>query len=204
MTARLVVLLAAFVTAGCSKTAAPEPPPPEPKPSSATTSASSTASVASPTPASDASTAGPADVAYDAPAAWTNVPTNNPMRKATFAIPKVAGDSEDAEMTVSLAFGGVTPNVQRWSQQFQGATPKMERRHPNGLDVTVVELEGMYISGGPIMGGAGKPKDNWALLGAIVQGADNKLHFFKLVGPSKTVKAAKKDFDALVSSMRAK
>ncbi len=201
MTARLVVLCAAFVTAACSKTAAPEPPPPDPKP--VTTTTTSAAPSATPSASSaDASAKGPDDIGYDAPKAWTLVPVNNPMRKATYKIPRAAGDVQDAEMTVAVAFGGVHANVQRWSDQFQGAQPTTERRHPNGLDVTVVEMEGIYISGGPVNQGEG-PKDNFALLGAIVQGGD-KQHFFKLVGPSRTVKAAKKDFDALVASMRAK
>ena len=119
------------------------------------------------------------------------------MRKATLKI------ADDTELTVSTAMGGVQPNVARWAQQFNGAQPKTEKKKVNGLDVTIVELKGDYISGGPVMGGDGKAKSNWALLGAIVDGGD-KQHFFKMVGPEKAVTASRKDFDAFVASFRAK
>ena len=147
--------------------------------------------------------AGPEDIAYDAPKAWQSVPNPNTMRKATFKIPKVAGDPEDAELAISAAGGGVEPNIKRWAGQFGSAEPKTEPRTPNGLKVTMVEIKGTYASGGGMMGGASAPKTQYMLLGAVVDGGD-RLHFFKMTGPEKTVTAAKKDFDALVASFRAK
>ena len=41
------------------------------------------------------------------------------------------------------------------------------------------------------------------LLGAIVD-AGERQHFFKMVGPEKTVTAAKKDFEKFVASLRGK
>jgi hypothetical protein len=119
------------------------------------------------------------------------------MRKATYIVPKVAPDANDAEMAVSAAMGGVEQNVQRWAGQFGNATPKTEKRTVNGLAVTVVEIKGPYAG----MGGTSTPGQ--MLLGAIVEGGDQQ-HFFKLVGPEKTVTAARKDFDALVASLHAK
>ena len=56
---------------------------------------------------------------YEAPAGWQKVDNPNPMRKATFKIPRAEGDPEDGEMSVSLAGGTVDQNVQRWSGQFE-------------------------------------------------------------------------------------
>lgn len=151
--------------------------------------------------AAAAAPAGPDDVAWDAPAAWKSVPNANAMRKATYMIPKVAGDDEDAELTISAAGGGVDANIQRWAGQFGGSEAKTERLQPNGLDVTVVEIAGTYASGG-MMGGPTVPKEKFMLLGAVVNGADRQ-HFFKMTGPEKTVRAAKKDFDAFVMTFRA-
>jgi hypothetical protein len=50
---------------------------------------------------------------------------------------------------------------------------------------------------------AAAAKDNQMLLGAVVDAGDRQ-HFFKMVGGEKTVTAAKKDFDKLVASIRAK
>lgn len=185
----------------CSRT--PEPPPPDKPVEMNPSSPPPTVTGAATQPAASAKpAAGPSEVAWEAPSAWTSAPNPSPMRKATYKIPKAAGDAEDAELTVTSAGGGVQPNVERWAKQFGGATPKTETKKVNGLDVTIVELEGTYSSGG-MMGPAGPPKEKQRLLGAIVEGGE-VLHFFKMVGPDKTVTAARKDFDALVSSLRAK
>lgn len=162
--------------------------------------------VPAPAPSSVASgtAAGPEDIGWEAPKAWQSVPNANTMRKATYKIPKAPGDAEDAELTVSAASGGVDANIKRWSGQFGSADAKTEKRKPNGLDVTVVEIKGTFASGGMgMMGGPTTPKEKWMLLGAVVDGGDRQ-HFFKMTGPEKTVSAAKKDFDAFVASFRAK
>ena len=154
--------------------------------------------------ASAAVPAGPDDIGWEAPKAWQSVPNANTMRKATYKIPKAPGDAEDAELTVSAAAGGVDANIKRWAGQFGNAEPKTDKRKPNGLDVTVVEIKGTFASGGMgMMGGPTTPKENFMLLGAVVDGGDRQ-HFFKMTGPEKTVTAAKKDFDVFVASFRAK
>jgi hypothetical protein len=143
------------------------------------------------------------DVAYDAPSAWVSAPNPSPMRKATFKIPKAGGEPDDAELSISSASGGVDANVKRWEGQFgPDAKAKTEARTVHGLKVTVVELKGK-LSGASMMGAPSAPKENQMLLGAVVELGDIQ-HFFKLVGGEKTVTAAKKDFDALVSSIRKK
>ncbi|WP_146655217.1 hypothetical protein [Labilithrix luteola] len=197
---------------GCSKSA------PEPAPSdkgTETTGATPSSSAAHPMgamPPGHMGAGGPAmgegakpgpEIAYDAPKTWTSAPNPSPMRKATFKIPKAAGDSEDAELAVSSAAGGVEPNVQRWAKQFGDAKAKTEPRTVNGLKVTIVEIKGTYAGGGPMMGAAAAPKPNQMLLGAIVDSGDSQ-EFFKMVGPEKTVTAAKPDFEKFVSSLHAK
>jgi hypothetical protein len=204
----LASLLCCSAIAGAGLLAACEDKKPEPMPITTTTAAppstSAPAAPASAAPSASASTsaAGPADVAYEAPKAWQSAPNPNPMRKATFKIPKVAGDPEDAELTVSSATGGVDANVKRWAGQFGSATPKVDARTVNGLKVSIVEIKGTYSSGG-MMGAPAAPKEKQMLLGAIVELGDGQT-FFKLVGPEKTVTAARKDFDAFVGTFRAK
>lgn len=200
-----------FALAACSKST-PEPSPEPAATSTATTHGSAAPPHASASPndkapepkgaAAEPKGAGPEDIGYDAPAAWNSVPNTNAMRKATFKIPKVAGDADDAELAVSSAGGGVDANIKRWAGQFGGAEPKTEARTVNGLKVTVVEIKGTFASGG-MMGAPSAPKDKQMLLGAIVDGGD-RLHFFKMTGPEKTVTSAKKDFDKFVASFRAK
>jgi hypothetical protein len=198
----VVAIGGAGLYAACSKTV------PEPDKTSSVESAPPAAAAqvhSAPSKAMSAAVAtaaGPEEVAWDAPAAWTSMPNPNSMRKATYKVPRAAGDTEDAELTVSTASGGVEPNIKRWSGQFGNAEAKTESRKVNGLDVTIVEIKGTYSSGG-MMGGPAAPKEKWMLLGAVVDGGERQ-HFFKMTGPEKTVTAARKDFESLVSSLRAK
>ncbi len=142
------------------------------------------------------------EVRWDAPSRWVSAPNPSPMRKATYRIPKAAGDTEDAELAISAASGGVEPNVKRWEQQFQGGTAKTEARTPNGLKVTLVEVKGTFAGGG-MMGKPSEPKKDQMLLGAIVDLGEGQM-FFKLTGGEKTVASARKEFDTFVASFRTK
>jgi hypothetical protein len=214
------VLLAALVplaslASGCNK-------PPEPQPEKPAASAAASVSSAMAMPAMPAghppvtgsgsiaagssgvaAPAGPEDLAYDVPSTWVSAPNPSPMRKATFKVPKAGGDTEDAELAVSAAGGGVEPNIKRWEQQFGDAKAKTEPRNPNGLKVTVVEIKGSVAAGGMMGMPAAAAKEHQMLLGAVVDAGDRQ-HFFKMVGGEKTVTAAKKDFDKFVASLRAK
>ncbi len=200
----LLAIGGAGLYAACSKTT-PEPEKTVESPPSTPPTSAPAAPVPSPKAEGTAApAAGPEDIAWEAPKAWESIPNANTMRKATYKIPKVSGDTEDAELTVSAAGGGVEPNIQRWSGQFGNAEAKTEPRSPNGLKVTVVEIKGTFASGGMgMMGGPTTSKEKFMLLGAVVDGGERQ-HFFKMTGPEKTVTAAKKDFDAFVASFRAK
>lgn len=195
----LPLFAAALALAACDKT--PEPTPP----ASAETKPAQTAA---PTPtnlpgASTPQGSGPADIAWDVPTAWERVENPSPMRKATYKIPKAAGDPETGDMSVSQAGGALDANIKRWEQQFtdRPGDAKKETKKVGDLEVTIVEIKGTYASGMPGMP-AGEPKKNWALLGAIVN--TKTPYFFKLTGPEKTVTGARADFDKLVDSFRAK
>ena len=210
-----VLVLAPFASfvSGCNKP--PEPLPSMPAASAAATSVSSAMAMpAMPAghppvtgtgmaAASGGAAAGPEDLAYDVPATWVSAPNPSPMRKATFKIPKAGGETEDAELAVSAAAGGVEPNIKRWEQQFGDAKAKTEPRSPNGLKVTMVEIKGNVAAGGMMGMPAAGAKEHQMLLGAVVDAGDRQ-HFFKMVGGEKTVTAAKKDFDKFVASLRAK
>lgn len=188
-------ILLAFAMA-CSKTT-PEPEKEQVTPQPVVTTTSK------PTTSTTATAIGPDEIGWDAPSAWQSVPNPNAMRKATYRIPKVDGDAEDAELSVSAASGGVEPNVKRWAGQFGNAEPKTERRTVNGLAVTLVEIKGTFASSAGMMGGPATSKDKFMLLGAVVDSGDRQ-HFFKMTGPEKTVTSARKDFETMVSSFRPK
>ena len=149
----------------------------------------------------------PLHITWVDPPAFKRVPPSNPMRKASFIVPRAAGDTEDAELTVFYfgpgQGGSIDANVDRWVKQFGDVPPgdvKRADREANGLRQHTVELEKGTFSAG--MGGSGKPKENYGLIGGIVE-SPSGAYFFKLTGPSKTVKHAKADFYKLLDSIKA-
>ena len=152
-----------------------------------------------------AAESGAAGVKWAAPAKWPEQPARQ-MRVATYTVPAAPGDAEAGECAVFF-FGksqGGDPeaNVQRWSGQFEGS-PKPARSSKTiaGMTVQVVEISGTYLpSAGPMMQASGK-KPGYSLVGAIVPAPEGTV-FFKMTGPSKTVKGARADFDALLASIK--
>lgn len=142
----------------------------------------------------------PRTLAWQKPTAWTDAPNTSTMRIATFKAPIAAGDSTAPEMTVMQAGGSLDANIERWAGQFgeEGkASLKRETRKIAGYDVTVVTTHGPY--GG--MSGDSKATEPYELLAAIVMTPDMP-YFFKMTGPLKSVEAARKDFDALLTSFK--
>ena len=183
----LIVLSAS----ACSR--APESDPPPPAPKSVTVSLAPT--IAPPAPAAG-------ELTWDAPAAWAKAWSPSPMRKATYTIPKAADDKDNGELTVTEAGGGLDANIERWAGQFGGAEAKRTEQTNGALKLTIVDIHGTYRGGMP-MGQSGEgPKEGYALLAAVVTDPKGALTFFKLVGPAKTLAAARPDFDNFVKTIR--
>jgi hypothetical protein len=145
-----------------------------------------------------------AGVKWGVPARWSTQ-GERPMRVVTYTIPVAEGDTEAAECAVFYFGGGqggdVDANLNRWASQFEtnGAMARSEKQ-VGGMKVTTVGIAGAYLApSGPMMQSSGK-KENYRLLGAIIEGPQGSI-FFKLTGPAKTVTAAEGEFNALVESL---
>jgi hypothetical protein len=136
------------------------------------------------------------------------------MRADEYLLPRAEGDAADGELAVfyfpSGAGGGIDANVQRWRGQFTTPAGKplgdddfqQEKREVNGLTVTLVDLRGRYQATSMRFGGtAPPPKDNYRMLGALVE-TPTSLAVFKVVGPAATITAHSDAFDAFVRSFR--
>jgi hypothetical protein len=131
------------------------------------------------------------------------------MRAAEYTVPHAPKDSDDGECSV-ITFGagkggGVEDNIKRWEGQIQSPSspPVRATRVVGGMNVTRVEVAGTYTSmqmpGAP----ASTPHTGWRLVGTIVE-APSGSWFFKMTGPDATVKAAAKEFDAMIDSAHAR
>jgi hypothetical protein len=130
------------------------------------------------------------------------------MRAMEYRVPRTGGDSEDAECFV-ITFGpgqggSVDDNIERWVKQLEPKASAVERttRVVNGMKVTRVEVAGTYTPMAmPAMPSPGLPKQGQRLVGDIVE-APSGAWFFKMTGPDATVKAAGKELDALIDTVR--
>ena len=145
----------------------------------------------------------PCGISWTTPSHWTVMPPKT-MRIASYGIPAPTGDGEMGECGVFYFGGGQggtgQDNINRWIGQFdQGGKHAISSKEVNGMKVSIIQIDGAYLSpSGPMMQSQGK-KEHFRLLGAIIEGPRG-LVFFKCTGPLNTMTAAQSDFDALVSS----
>jgi len=199
-----VVAFAVVLSASCKKT--PEPQPASESPLLDAGSAPALEPVAKPEPAADAGLP-PVAITWVDPPEWKRAEKSSMMRKATYVVPSASGDKDPGDLGVFYfgpgQGGGLEPNVDRWVKQFKGTKleeVKRSDRNIGGLVAHMVEIASGTYDPGPMGGGKG-PKENYSLLGAIVE-APSGSYFFKLVGPKATVSKARKPFLAMLDSIK--
>src|SRR5688572_16423400 len=186
-----------LLAAACQK----ETPKEEPKPAAV-------ADKPTPKPAAVKSTSPPKPVPkaleWDDPAGWKRVPPTSSMRYASYLIPPAAGDKEVGELNVFVLGGDIESNIQRWIDEFKGYDAKTlfrADRVVNDMTEAIVEIPNGTFSGGM---NSDVESPNFGLLGGIVVTPENSTYFFKLTGPSATVRSARDSFYALLDSVRLK
>lgn len=140
-----------------------------------------------------------------APPEWVEKPARM-MTTKIYALPKAEGDAEDGDVAISFLDKDVSldMNVQRWCTHFnlgEGRTcaqaaqqQKLEgTKHPT----TIVEINGTYVGGGPMMGPQSPPKPNYVMLAAEIV-KEGRRWYVKLVGPKQTVDRWRESFMQVV------
>ena len=156
-------------------------------------------------------TIGDGKLSLTAPASWTKKEPASRIVEVEFAVPPAKGDETPGRLTAMGAGGSVESNIDRWVGQFigpGGAAPKPQRDKTNvsGCEVEVVDLSGTYkdTPGGPFAGGKTVMRDNYRMLGAIIQTKDRGNYFLKLYGPKATIDANAQGFQEMVKSLKVK
>ncbi len=141
-----------------------------------------------------------AALVWVAPPAWQPVTSRSAIRLATYRIP-AASQGRSPELTITRAGGTTDENLERWVGQFDKAGQDVRKeRNIGGLRVTTLEVSGTY-DGGMSSTGPEAALPGWSLLGAVVETA-GPFYFFKMVGPTEAVRAARPAFESLVASVR--
>jgi hypothetical protein len=154
---------------------------------------------------------GDGKLTLNAPEGWTKKQPASRIIEAEFATPPAKGDETPGRLTAMGAGGSVEQNVDRWVAQFVGeggaaAKPKLDKVTVGGAEVHVVDLSGTYkdTPGGPFAGKAPVMRENYRMLGAIIQTKDAGNYFLKLYGPKATINEAEKGFHEMVKSLKVK
>jgi hypothetical protein len=146
----------------------------------------------------------------DAPKDWKESPASSAMRIKQFTVPGKAGDAEVVIFFFGQGQGGsVEDNLARWKQQFQPPagktieqTSKTETIKGAGASSTLLDISGTYMfKARPMDPGPGEPRANYRMLAAVL-GTPKGNYFIRMVGPDKTVTAAKKSFVGWLKSFK--
>jgi hypothetical protein len=136
---------------------------------------------------------------FAVPDGWRTVPPSSPMRKAQLEIARGPAKAEVTFFQFGASEGGsAADNVARWYAQFPGSDDKhiTEHAQSGAVKITFATTEGTFSSGMP--GGPTSPMKDYALCGAILEGADGNV-FIKMTGPNAVVKESTEAFKKMVS-----
>jgi len=143
-----------------------------------------------------------------APAEWKDEKPAGTMRLTQFALPKVEGDSTDAEVTIYKAGGGTKANIERWKAQFsppEGKTlddvSKETKMKVGNVEVTYLDIHGTYKAPPFDPKYKGMKMEKFRLVGVIFETKDGDFQI-RFIGPEKTVEHFKKGFDEWVKNFK--
>src|SRR5262245_19058520 len=159
----------------------------------------------------DTFTIGEGKLEMTAPANWTRKEPASKIVEVEFSAPAAKGDETPGRLTAMGAGGSIESNVDRWADQFVGpdggaAKAVRDKTTVSGCEVLVVDLTGTYKDspGGPFAGGKTIMRENYRMVGAIIQTKDRGNYFLKFYGPKETITENKKAFQEMVMSLKLK
>jgi hypothetical protein len=220
--ARCLPLTFAIAAVSACQRSPGEPPhttaaPPPPSATATTTPSSAPAEPAHPwvPPTGTANVQGAPDspdLVWDDPPGWERTRPASPMRRAQYRIPRVAGDTADAELLV-ITFGpgqggDTESNLQRWYGQVTQPDGRETRAiatrrtlQAGSMNITLTEVTGRLGGSGGMPGMPQSPPiEHGRLLAAIVE-TPTAPWFFKITGPDATVAAARPAFESMLRSL---
>lgn len=150
-----------------------------------------------------------AGIVFAPPADWTDAGPSG-MRKASYYMAPVEGETDSAEVTVFYfgpsGGGAVQANLDRWVSQMvqpEGTDPgeaaEQYLMEIEGMPVHIVTATGAYTGsmGASMSSGT---KDNYLMVGVVVEAPEGNV-FFKLTGPEATAEQMTLPFMAMIKNI---
>lgn len=152
------------------------------------------------------------------PGNWAVQPPIGQFRLSQYELPRAAGDTKPSQLIVfHFGQGGggtVEDNVKRWyglmaqpDGRDSAEVAKRAEAAREGLKITSVDIPGTYRERPFPFSTEFVERPNYRMLAAVVEttgeGSDGP-YFLRIVGPVKTVDAAKAGWDALLQSLKAR
>lgn len=144
------------------------------------------------------------NISMKAPDDWVKQKPLVRMIEAEFTIPAEQGDPADGRCTVMGAGGSIQANIDRWVAQFDDPERQPTvKKEIGGQQVYLVDLAGTYKDQrGPFAPAV--LRENYRVLGAIIETQNHGLYFVKFYGPQATVTAHEEAFQEMLDSLRVK
>ena len=145
-----------------------------------------------------------------APESWEKKEPRTRIVEVEYAVPAKEAKTDAARLTMMASGGGVQANIDRWYGQFEQPNnkatkdvAKVEKLELSGLPVHVVDITGKFKDQprGPF--GPTVVKENYRMLGAIIETNNVGTYYVKLYGPAETVHENEKEFMGLIKSLKA-
>lgn len=141
------------------------------------------------------------------PGNWKTQPTKSRIVEHEFSV--TLGEGEDTptgRITLMAAGGDIPSNIARWEGQFtEGGKAKVEKKDVAGHGVHFVQLSGTFketMGGGPFAGGKTVMRENYGMLGGIIEVKDGGKYFIKLTGPQDVIEANVKAFKEMLDTIQ--
>lgn len=150
-----------------------------------------------------------------APAEWTKVQPKSNIVQYEFTAPKVEDKTQAARITFTASGGTIEQNIDRWYGQFEQADKsatkdkaKVEKFDADGQTIHLIDIPGTFkdtMGAGPFAPSkAPTLRENYRMLGAIIEtkGAGN--HYVKITGPADTVEKLSEGFKKMLKELKFK
>lgn len=125
------------------------------------------------------------------PGGWKSVPPKSRIVEKEYGLVLDAAEKPKTRVTLMAAGGGVDANIKRWEGQFSGDNEaKVDKFSVGEHTAYLVKLEGTYsetMGGGPFSGGRKVKREDYMMLGGIVEMKDGRQYFIKMIGPEAEV-----------------